>query len=32
MEAQAKLTMAEKWSGNYPEKILPANSTILLKE
>ena len=32
MEAQARLTMAEKWSGNYPEKILPQNSTILLKE
>ncbi len=32
MEAQAKLTMAEKWNGSYPEKILPANSTILLKE
>jgi len=32
MGAQARLTMAEKWSGNYPEKILPQNSTILLKE
>ena len=32
MEAQAKLTMAKRWNGMYPEKILPANSTILLKE
>ncbi len=32
MEAQAKLTMAEKWNGSYPEKILPQNATILLKE
>lgn len=30
INAEAKLTMAKKWSGNLPEKILPANSNLLM--
>lgn len=30
LEAQARMTMAQKWSGNLPANILPANSQLLL--
>jgi hypothetical protein len=30
IEAQARATMAAKWSGNLPSNILPANSPLLL--
>ena len=30
IEAQARATMAGKWSGNLPSNILPANSPLLL--
>jgi len=30
LEAQAKVTMAEKWNGQLPANILPANSPLLL--
>lgn len=30
LEAQARMKMADKWSGNLPTNILPANSPLLL--
>jgi hypothetical protein len=31
MNAKAKLTMAERWNGQLPEKMMPENANIMFR-